>query len=170
NTGVVGAIVKGVTGRVVAITLNPSMGNTGDAVVDATVEEHEAVSMGNMGDNGAADKGVIGLDVVTNLNPPYPAQSSSLNMLNKGPISYFNVVSSTSPSQNGSATKNEGKQVNAPVHEFLSSYAMKLSPMYLTKANLRKLEVNVPNYVDYNVWLPLASVHEVNDRMKNLLY
>ncbi|GJU19667.1 putative ribonuclease H-like domain-containing protein [Tanacetum coccineum] len=131
NTSVVGATVKGVTGRVVAITLNPSMGNTGDAVVDATLEEHEAVSMGNIGDNGAANKGVIVPDVATTLNPPYLAQSGSLNM------------------------------VNAPIHEFLSSYAIKLSPMYLTKANLRKLEVNVPNYADYNVWLPLASVHEM---------
>ncbi|GJR27449.1 hypothetical protein Tco_1103681 [Tanacetum coccineum] len=29
---------------------------------------------------------------------------------------------------------------------------------------------NVPNGVDYNIWLPLALVHEVNDRMKNSLY
>ncbi|GJT07209.1 hypothetical protein Tco_0841671 [Tanacetum coccineum] len=43
-------------------------------------------------------------------------------------------------------------------------------PYVLTKANLRKLEVNVSIDVDYDVWLPLASVHEVNDRMKNLFY
>ncbi|GJS18525.1 hypothetical protein Tco_0412997 [Tanacetum coccineum] len=29
---------------------------------------------------------------------------------------------------------------------------------------------DVPNGADYNVWLPLASVHEVNDRTKNSLY
>ncbi|GJX79332.1 hypothetical protein Tco_0327481 [Tanacetum coccineum] len=29
---------------------------------------------------------------------------------------------------------------------------------------------NEPNDADYDVWLPLASVHEVNDRMKNSLY
>ncbi|GKA20267.1 hypothetical protein Tco_0700256 [Tanacetum coccineum] len=29
---------------------------------------------------------------------------------------------------------------------------------------------NVPNHVDYDHWLPLASVDEVNDRMKNYLY
>ncbi|GKF12462.1 hypothetical protein Tco_0050388 [Tanacetum coccineum] len=43
-------------------------------------------------------------------------------------------------------------------------------PYVLTKANLQKLEVNVSIDVDYDVWLPLASVHEVNDRMKNLFY
>ncbi|GJW73980.1 hypothetical protein Tco_0133350, partial [Tanacetum coccineum] len=37
-----------------------------------------------------------------------------------------------------------------------SSYASKLK----TKANLRKLEVHVPNDADYEVWLPLTSVHE----------
>ncbi|GJS71536.1 hypothetical protein Tco_0704377 [Tanacetum coccineum] len=37
-------------------------------------------------------------------------------------------------------------------------------------ANLRKLEANVHNDVDYDVWLPLDSVHEVNDRMENSLY
>ncbi|GKC63713.1 zinc finger, CCHC-type containing protein, partial [Tanacetum coccineum] len=29
---------------------------------------------------------------------------------------------------------------------------------------------NVPNDADYDVWLPLDTVHEVNDRMKNSLY
>ncbi|GKG14234.1 hypothetical protein Tco_0353834, partial [Tanacetum coccineum] len=51
-----------------------------------------------------------------------------------------------------------------------SSYANKLSPKSLTKANLRKLEANVPNVVDYDIWLPLASFHEVNDQMKNSFY
>ncbi|GKD73561.1 hypothetical protein Tco_1331843, partial [Tanacetum coccineum] len=31
------------------------------------------------------------------------------------------------------------------------------------KVNLRKLEANVPKEADYDVWLPLASVHEIND-------
>nr|GEW53490.1 hypothetical protein [Tanacetum cinerariifolium] len=31
-----------------------------------------------------------------------------------------------------------------------------------TKANLRKLEVHVPNDADYDVWLPLSSVHEID--------
>ncbi|GJW75602.1 zinc knuckle CX2CX4HX4C containing protein [Tanacetum coccineum] len=51
-----------------------------------------------------------------------------------------------------------------------SSYANKLSPKPSTKANLQKLEANVPNGTNYDVWLPLNSVYEVNDRMKNSLY
>ncbi|GJR85269.1 hypothetical protein Tco_0209280 [Tanacetum coccineum] len=51
-----------------------------------------------------------------------------------------------------------------------SSYAHKLSPTSLTKANLRKINVDVPNDVDYHILLPLDSVHEVSDRMKNSLY
>nr|GEV15117.1 hypothetical protein [Tanacetum cinerariifolium] len=46
------------------------------------------------------------------------------------------------------------------MNEVLTSYANKLSLTSLTKANLRKLDANVPNDADYNVWLPLASVHE----------
>ncbi|GJT16843.1 hypothetical protein Tco_0875549 [Tanacetum coccineum] len=34
-------------------------------------------------------------------------------------------------------------------------------------ANLQKLKANVPNDADYDFWLSLASVHEVNERMKN---
>ncbi|GKA21205.1 hypothetical protein Tco_0701194 [Tanacetum coccineum] len=63
-----------------------------------------------------------------------------------------------------------GKDGNAHVNEFPSSYATKLSPASLTKDNLQKLEANVPKDVDYYVWLYLASVHEVNDIMKNLLH
>nr|GEU53802.1 hypothetical protein [Tanacetum cinerariifolium] len=36
----------------------------------------------------------------------------------------------------------------------------KLSPAFFTKANLRKLEANVPNGVDYETWLHVALVHE----------
>nr|GEW22221.1 hypothetical protein [Tanacetum cinerariifolium] len=43
-----------------------------------------------------------------------------------------------------------------------SSYANKLNPTSLTKANLRKLKTNVPNDADYDVWLPLASIQESN--------
>nr|GEX44423.1 hypothetical protein [Tanacetum cinerariifolium] len=56
------------------------------------------------------------------------------------------------------------------MNKFPSSYTNKLSPESLTKANLWKLEVNVPNGADYDVLLPLASVHEFNDRMKSSLY
>ncbi|GJV67293.1 putative reverse transcriptase domain-containing protein, partial [Tanacetum coccineum] len=65
------------------------------------------------------------------------------NVINTGLISYINIVS------------------NEPViNKVPSSYATKLSPTSLTKANLRKLEANVPNDADYDVWLPLALVHE----------
>ncbi|GKD60404.1 hypothetical protein Tco_1297913 [Tanacetum coccineum] len=38
------------------------------------------------------------------------------------------------------------------------------------QANLWKIKVNVPNGVHYDVWFPLASVHDVTDQMKNSLY
>nr|GEU86503.1 hypothetical protein [Tanacetum cinerariifolium] len=51
-----------------------------------------------------------------------------------------------------------------------SSYDNKLSPESLTKANIQKIKANVPNGDDYDIWLPLAYFHEVNDQMKNYLY
>ncbi|GJU50853.1 hypothetical protein Tco_1220408 [Tanacetum coccineum] len=88
--------------------------------------------------------------------------------VNTGSVPFINVINpdSTSPNKNG------GVQVgHEPImNKFSSSYATKLSPTSLTKANLRKLEVNVPNDVDYDVWLLLVLVHEVNDRMKKSLY
>nr|GEU28619.1 ribonuclease H-like domain-containing protein [Tanacetum cinerariifolium] len=50
-----------------------------------------------------------------------------------------------------------------------SSYANKLSPTSLTNSNLQKLDANVPNDADFDIWLPLASVHGVKDRIKNSL-
>ncbi|GJY46126.1 outer membrane protein porin, partial [Tanacetum coccineum] len=47
------------------------------------------------------------------------------------------------------------------------SYANKLSSTSLTKANLRKLDANVPVDDDYDVWLPLASVNERVDSVLN---
>ncbi|GJW43400.1 hypothetical protein Tco_0072199 [Tanacetum coccineum] len=67
NTGVVGVVVTRVIGQVVVTTLNPPIGNTGDAAV----KEHEVVSMGNTSDESTADKGVIGSNVATTLNPPF---------------------------------------------------------------------------------------------------
>ncbi|GJY25660.1 retrotransposon protein, putative, ty3-gypsy subclass [Tanacetum coccineum] len=46
------------------------------------------------------------------------------------------------------------------MNEVSSSYAHKLSPTSSTKANLRKHDADVPNDADYDIWLPLASVHE----------
>ncbi|GKC24165.1 hypothetical protein Tco_1026315 [Tanacetum coccineum] len=45
---------------------------------------------------------------------------------------------------------------------FPSKYATKLSFTSSTKANHWKLEANVPNDADYNVWLPLDPVHELS--------
>ncbi|GJX65129.1 hypothetical protein Tco_0299472 [Tanacetum coccineum] len=74
NTGVVGVVVTRVIGQVVVTTLNPPIGNTGDAAV----KEHEVVSMGNTSDESTADKGVIGSNVATTLNPPFLLSPTSL--------------------------------------------------------------------------------------------
>ncbi|GKD55082.1 hypothetical protein Tco_1288469 [Tanacetum coccineum] len=74
-------------------------------------------------------------------------------------------------SSNSSAIENGSEQVgNTPVNVVLLSYATKLRPTFSTMANLRKLEANVPNDADYKVWLPLDSVYEINDKIKNSLY
>ncbi|GJT32171.1 retrovirus-related pol polyprotein from transposon TNT 1-94 [Tanacetum coccineum] len=57
----------------------------------------------------------------------------------------------------------EGGTPNEVGHESVMkeisvSYANKLSPTSFTKANLRKLDANVLNDADYDVWLPFASV------------
>nr|GEZ09354.1 zinc knuckle CX2CX4HX4C [Tanacetum cinerariifolium] len=39
-----------------------------------------------------------------------------------------------------------------------------------TASHTSTTEANVPNDPDYDVWLPLDLVHEVNDKMKNFLY
>nr|GFA15378.1 hypothetical protein [Tanacetum cinerariifolium] len=100
-------------------------------------------------------------------------QASSPNMTGEegntsGSTSYTNLVHSVPTSR-----INGGVHVgNEPVlNKFPSSYATnKLSSMFLTKANLQKLKPNVPNDADYDVWLPLALVHEVNDKITNSLY
>ncbi|GKG00336.1 hypothetical protein Tco_0302026, partial [Tanacetum coccineum] len=92
-------------------------------------------------------------------------------MVNTLPFSYFNVVSPSSSSLNNSTNKDGGEHVsNEIVNEFPSSYATKLSLTFLNRANIRKLKANVPNDADCDVWLPLASIHDVNDRTKNSLY
>ncbi|GKC21343.1 zinc knuckle CX2CX4HX4C containing protein [Tanacetum coccineum] len=72
---------------------------------------------------------------------------------------------------NKETNQGRGIQVgNNLANKFTSSFASKLSPTSLVKDNLWKLVANVPNNVDYDIWIPLASLHEVNDRMKNSLY
>ncbi|GJS14151.1 hypothetical protein Tco_0408623 [Tanacetum coccineum] len=97
-----------------------------------------------------------------------PVLFGTPKVLNTGPILYVNIGSAvpTSPNKNGS--EQVGNKV--VMNECPSSYTYKLNPASLTKANFRKLKANLPNYADYDVWLPLTSVHEVNDRMKNSLY
>nr|GEV36926.1 hypothetical protein [Tanacetum cinerariifolium] len=71
----------------------------------------------------------------------------------------------------GPTTKNGSEKVGNErlMNELPSSYANKLSPTSSSMANLQILEANVPNDADYDVWLPLDSVHKVNDIMKNSL-
>ncbi|GKF19243.1 primary amine oxidase-like protein, partial [Tanacetum coccineum] len=101
--------------------------------------------------------------------------NSSVSNINATPTGVTPLINTTAAStvemniggvecercQNASANKNRGVKVsNEPVNEFPSSYATKLSPTPLTKANLRKHEANVPQDVDYDIWLHAASVHE----------
>ncbi|GKE65375.1 hypothetical protein Tco_1519536, partial [Tanacetum coccineum] len=77
------------------------------------------------------------------LNPTNPVNYGIPNMLNIGLIPYSNVVNVilTSPNKNGS--EQVGKE---PVmNELPLSYANKLSPTSLTKANLQKLKATVAN-------------------------
>ncbi|GJR61498.1 hypothetical protein Tco_1503660 [Tanacetum coccineum] len=66
------------------------------------------------------------------------------------------------PDMNGSPNKKGSEPVcnEHVMKEAPTSYANKLSPTSLTKANLRKLDANVPNDADFDIWLLLASVHE----------
>ncbi|GKD75977.1 ribonuclease H-like domain-containing protein, partial [Tanacetum coccineum] len=70
---------------------------------------------------------------------------------------------SQSPNKNGS--EQVGDEV---MKEIPASYANKLSPTSLTKANLREVDATVPNDANYYVWLPLASVHEEKYGLKKV--
>ncbi|GKD50136.1 hypothetical protein Tco_1279112, partial [Tanacetum coccineum] len=94
--------------------------------------------------------------------------SSTPNELNTGLILFVNVVNVVPTSTNKNGSEQVGDE--SVMKEITTSYANKLSPMSLTKANLWKLDAIMPNDVNYDVWLPLASVHEVNDRIENSLY
>ncbi|GJY55630.1 hypothetical protein Tco_0454745 [Tanacetum coccineum] len=88
---------------------------------------------------------------------------------NMGYVSVEKPCAASSP--NSRSIENGSEQVdNTPVNVVPLSYATKLMPTSSTMANLRKLEANVPNDADYKVWLPLDSIHEINDKMKNLQY
>lgn len=51
-----------------------------------------------------------------------------------------------------------------------SSYASKISHTSSTKANFWFIEETLHKDADYNVGLPIDSVQEVNERIKNSLY
>ncbi|GJZ51682.1 hypothetical protein Tco_0606197 [Tanacetum coccineum] len=83
------------------------------------------------------------------------------NVFNARPISYINVVSNTGPISvtnfvnvvPTSPNKNDSDQVSLEcvIKEAPSSYANKLSPTSLTKANLPKLDANVPNDAHFDI-------------------
>ncbi|GKA72450.1 hypothetical protein Tco_0778666 [Tanacetum coccineum] len=101
-----------------------------------------------------------GPDVVS----PYQVLSASHNVTNMGRTSYINVLSSSSLNLNGIAKK-VGDELVEPINECPSIYSIKLSSTSSIMATLRKLDANVPNDADYDIWLPKASVHEGIDLM-----
>nr|GFA81612.1 hypothetical protein [Tanacetum cinerariifolium] len=77
------------------------------------------------------------------------------------PIMYVNVVH-TKPT----FRKNEGEKVGNDYVNEIPSYATKLNPTSSTKADLRKLEVNVPNDAYVRI---LIEIKECNDFIDNLV-
>ncbi|GJU33522.1 zinc knuckle CX2CX4HX4C containing protein [Tanacetum coccineum] len=105
----------------------------------------------NVGYAGQAAEGTTvhsGMPVATTS----PVNTGIPNEVNTRPTPFVNIVNivPTSPTMNGS------EQV---VQEYVV-ISNKLSPSSLNKANLQKLDANVPNRADSDVWLPWASVHE----------
>ncbi|GKA01971.1 ribonuclease H-like domain-containing protein [Tanacetum coccineum] len=131
-------------------------GNKTTNVVDQEVSDH--------GFNDGLKEGTVGHASMTNGDVPSSSNSTvgwtegatTINITNSDDVSIV------SPNPSGSSNVQTGiPTVNTGPISLPSSYATKLSPTSLTKANLRKLEVNAPNDADYDVWLPLASVHEM---------
>ncbi|GJR83391.1 hypothetical protein Tco_0154176 [Tanacetum coccineum] len=60
-----------------------------------------------------------------------------------------------------SIAKKVGDEHVEPINECPSIYATKLSSTLSIMATIRKLDANVPNDADYDIWSPKASVHEV---------
>ncbi|GJR48930.1 hypothetical protein Tco_1317033 [Tanacetum coccineum] len=79
-------------------------------------------------------------------------------------------IGSTVCSVPSSPNKNRSEKVGREhaMNDIPSSYATKHSPTSLTKANLWKLEANMPNDANYDVWLTLASIHEVKYGIKKV--
>ncbi|GJW34268.1 reverse transcriptase domain-containing protein [Tanacetum coccineum] len=110
----------------------------------------------------------------TELYMEFPTMETSVGKKSNVPIkvSHKPVAESTGSDATMSVdVSSEAPNINGQsINVVPLSYANNLSPKSLTKANLQKLEANVPNGADYDVWLPLASVHEVHGRMKNFLH
>ncbi|GJT54724.1 hypothetical protein Tco_0989778 [Tanacetum coccineum] len=64
----------------------------------------------------------------------------------------------------------EASNTNGLIINIVNSETTSLNQNGGDQANLWKIKVNVPNGVHYDVWFPLASVHDVTDQMKNSLY
>ncbi|GKA43672.1 zinc knuckle CX2CX4HX4C containing protein, partial [Tanacetum coccineum] len=105
-----------------------------------------------------------------------PIDVNKVNKVTVGITEVTDVANNTSNGSSINPTTTTGPSYPTPVgqesvvKDTPTSYAAKLNPTSLIKANLQKLDANVPHGDDYDVWLPLASVHEVNDIMTNSLY
>ncbi|GJT03947.1 hypothetical protein Tco_0838409 [Tanacetum coccineum] len=95
-----------------------------------------------------------------------PIDVNKVNKVTAGITEVTDVANNTSNGSSVNPTTTTGPSYPTPVgqesvvKDTPTSYAAKLSPTSLIKANLWKLDANVPHGDDYDVWLPLASVHE----------
>ncbi|GJS94983.1 putative ribonuclease H-like domain-containing protein [Tanacetum coccineum] len=143
---------EGVTG---VTFLTPTVVTGGEGVSSTSVSYPTATS--NVINNAATP--TVDTNIGEGLSANDGIQAGSPNIIDMGTILYFTIVSPMSSSLN--ANKNRGsKGGTEPVNEVPSSYATKLRPTSSTKANLHKIEANIPQDADYDFWLPLASVHE----------
>ncbi|GJX90861.1 primary amine oxidase-like protein [Tanacetum coccineum] len=118
------------------------------STVDAFVEKQVASYTGVNG-----DEGVVGIGTCVTGNSPM--QNTTVTPMCRPSEVTDGTKNVTAGAEDG------GEQFsNELFNEFPSSYATKLNYTSSTKANLQKLESNVPNDADYDVWLPLALIHE----------
>ncbi|GJX39033.1 hypothetical protein Tco_0252336 [Tanacetum coccineum] len=102
---------------------------------------------------------------------PKPTKATCLSSTStSGMINYTTGQMCSSSLNLNVIAKKVGDQEVEPINECPSIYATKLSLTSSIMATLRKLDANLLNNTDYDILLPKASVHEVNDGMKNLLY
>ncbi|GJT66014.1 hypothetical protein Tco_1017494 [Tanacetum coccineum] len=133
--------------------------------------------LGSRRGGGKKQKSNVNVTIGSSLDSGFSSLSEVANTLRTQDRGLYegNTVTDGSTGQVSEVTVVLSGTSNGVGHEFVikkipASYANKLIPTSLTKANLWKLDANVLNDFDYDVWLPLTSVHEVNDRMKNSQY